>query len=94
MQHEHINAASKLDGYRRTLLYRPVEPTKYGAEDIGSYLVLIHEFDKAVHPDGLGSVRKDMESIGATQDCPFTLRSYSLLSSEGFDGQCRTPERL
>lgn len=87
LQFDHVNAASGLDGYRRSLLYRPVNPT-------GSlpYVILLHEFE--ADPGDIAGVQKDMEGIEPSQDCAFQLRSFKLLDAEGFDGQCRRPERL
>lgn len=58
-----------------------------------SSAVLIHEFE-SLDPSHLPSVKKEMEAIEPTKDCIFQLRSYELLDSEGFGGQCRVPERL
>lgn len=87
LQFDHVNAASRLDGYRRSLLYRSVNPT-------GSlpYVILLHEFDS--DPGNVAGVQKDMEGIEPSQDCAFQLRSFKLLDAEGFDGECRRPERL
>ena len=86
IQYEHVNAASKLDGYRRSLLYRPVEIPRGQ-----SYILLIHEFESA--PGDLELVRSEMEAIEPSKDCPFQLRSFELLASEGFNGQCSQPAR-
>ena len=88
MQHEHVNAASILDGYRRTLLYRPAEQSPDSP-----YVVMLHEFE-SLDSRNLPYVKKEMESIGATEDCSFQLRSFQLLESEGFAGECRKPQRL
>lgn len=94
IQFDHVNAVAELDGYRRTLLYRPIEPKKYGAQDIGPYLVLLHEFDKEVEVGRLEDVKDDLEIIEPTRGCAFWLRAYRLIECEGFDGQSRTPERM
>ncbi|KAK5175591.1 uncharacterized protein LTR77_000730 [Saxophila tyrrhenica] len=89
IQFEHVNAVSILDGYRRTLLYRPAEQPVEGMQEV----FLVHEFE-TLDPSSLLYVRQAMETIEPTNDCPFTLRSYTLLGCEGFGGQCRAPERL
>ena len=88
LQFEHVNAVSILDGYRRTLLYRPTEQT-----DSPSSAILIHEF-KTLDSSNLPFVKAEMETIEPTKDCAFQLRSYELLDSEGFGGQCRESEQL
>lgn len=88
LQFEHVNAVSILDGYRRTLLYR--FPSRGEGLDC---VHLLHEFERLDSPP-LDSVRAEMETIEPTKDCSFILRSYDLLGSEGFGGQCRKPERL
>lgn len=90
IQFEHVNALSILDGYRRTLLYQPIEqPAAEGVQDV----VLIHEFEMLDTSD-LPFVKQELETIEPTKDCSFTLRSYSLLGCEGFEGPSRVPERL
>ena len=88
LQFEHVNAVSILDGYRRTLLYRPIDQAGSSPSTI-----LIHEFE-TLDPSHLPSVKTEMEAIEPTKDCAFQLRSYKLLGSEGFRGQWRVPERL
>ena len=88
LQFEHVNAASILDGYRRTLLYRPVEQT-----DPDPYIIMVHEFD-SLDSSNLPYVRTEIGGIGATKDCSFSLRSFELLESEGYGGKCRKPERI
>ena len=85
LQFEHVNAVSVLHGYRRTLLYRfPRDrPSVH----------LIHEFE-SLDSSHLDSVKAEMETIEPTRDCSFQLRSFELLDSEGFGGECRKPERL
>lgn len=82
-----MNAASKLEGYRRSLLYRTVMWTEKTP-----YVIFLHEFDS--EPPGLESTRSEMEAIEPTKDCAFQIRSFKLLDSEGFGGECRRPERL
>lgn len=89
LQFEHVNAASKLNGYRRSLLYRPVDRDNEGTIP---YVTLIHEFDS--RPEDLNPVKLEMEAIVPSKDCAFQLRSFELLNSEGFGGVCRKPERL
>ncbi|KAK3721750.1 hypothetical protein LTR37_002915 [Vermiconidia calcicola] len=88
IQFEHVNAVSILQGYRRTLLYRPQDE-----QDQVSSVVLIHEFE-TLDSSNLPFVKQEMETIEPTKDCSFQLRSFELQDSEGFDGRCRTPERL
>lgn len=94
IQFDHVNAVANIKGYRRTLLYRPLQPTRYGAKDIGPFVLLLHEFDDEVEATVLGDVKGDWERIEPTMGCSFWLRVYDLIESEGFGGRCRTPERV
>ena len=87
LQFEHVNAVSKCDGYRRSMLFRPLD-----RKDDEPYVIMLHEFESA--PTDLGLVKEEMEAIGPSKDCSFQLRSFELLNSEGFGGECRRPERL
>lgn len=87
LQFEHVNVASRLYGYRRSLLYRTVMRT----EEI-PYVILIHEFES--EPPALESMRTEMSAVEPSKDCAFQIRSFKLLDSEGFTGECRKPERL
>lgn len=104
LRHEHVNAASQLDGYRRSLLYRPVPASTSPHEVNGTatelpsmaepYVILLHEFEAAGHGKGLEKVKEAMEAIEGSKGFSFSLRAFGLVSSEGFGGNVRTPERL
>lgn len=91
IQFDHVNALSQWQGYRRTLLYRPVAKGDGGGEPL---VVLIHEFDEEIGKEVLESAEPELERIEPTRGCVFHLRAYSLIESEGFGGLCRTPERM
>lgn len=91
IQFDHVNALSQWQGYRRTLLYRPLAKRDGGGEP---FVILIHEFDDEVEGEVPESVEPELERIEPTKGCAFQLRAYSLVDGEGFGGVCRTPARM
>ncbi|KAK5687865.1 hypothetical protein LTR17_026696 [Elasticomyces elasticus] len=62
LQSEYVEAASKLDGYRRTLLYRLEDPPEGK-----TYTLFIHEF-KSLSSNHLSALRKETEVRGMREN--------------------------
>lgn len=84
-----VDTVSKLDGYRRTLLYRPQENSVKAIASV----TLICEF-KSLTQESLLKAKERTEKAQAIKDYAFQLRSYELQGSEGFGGVCNVPARL
>ena len=93
---EHVEAASQLQGYRRTLVYRPhpsAKPKEVDStttdlsEDDQHYVVMLHEFDAAGHGKGLEKVKEAVEAIDGSEGFDLAFRAWDLIGSEGFGGK-------
>ncbi|KAK3067327.1 hypothetical protein LTR53_015873, partial [Teratosphaeriaceae sp. CCFEE 6253] len=110
-----VQAASGLEGYMLSLIYRPVasrakdahlplRPEANGGDGIAldgngtlqeePYLIVIHAHECAVQDKGVETLVRAFEERRGSRDVVCSVRAYELVSSEGFDGVCRTPERL
>ncbi|KAK5121616.1 hypothetical protein LTR85_004788 [Meristemomyces frigidus] len=110
LRQQHYDAASQLNGYRRTVVLRPVRLDQANGETNGEVngesgepapkivvepcMILLHGFDATGHGRGLERIKEAMEATEGSAELNFSLRAYELIDSEGFGGRSRTPERL
>lgn len=89
LQSQIINDMSKVEGHRRTLEYKSLDSTL----DANPRSIFIFEFD-SLDDSKVSAIQKIVENTASEMKCAVQVRSYELLGSEGFNGECRVPARL